>query len=105
MPVTNVSDAKAQLSALLRRVERGEEIVIGRAGRPVAKLVPFERAAEPRTPGALAGRIELADDFDELPADLAEAFGVPTRDGGLGDQDQGGDREARRPSRAGRGPR
>ena len=76
MPITNVSDAKANLSALLRRVQEGEEVIIGRAGRPIAKLVPFERVTEPRRPGALKGRIRIAKDFDELPADLAEAFGV-----------------------------
>jgi len=76
MPITNISEAKAQLSALIRRVEDGEEVVIGRGGRPVAKLVPFERLEEPRRPGALKGRIKIAPDFDELPDDIAEAFGV-----------------------------
>jgi len=76
MPITNISQAKAQLSALIRRVEDGEEVVIGRGGRPVAKLVPFERREQPRRPGALKGRIKIAPDFDELPDDLAEAFGM-----------------------------
>ena len=76
MPITNISEAKARLSSLLRRVEEGEEVVIGRAGKPIARLVPFERPARPRQPGALAGRIRIADDFDELPEDLAEAFGA-----------------------------
>jgi len=76
MEITNVTEAKAQLSALLERVVAGEEIVIGRAGRPIAKLVRFERPTEPRKPGTLAGRIRMADDFDELPEDLATAFGV-----------------------------
>jgi len=76
MPITNISEAKAQLSALIRRVEEGEEVVIGRGGRPVARLVPFDRGAERRKPGALKGRIRIAPDFDELPDDLAEAFGM-----------------------------
>ena len=76
MPITNITEAKAQLSALIRRVEEGEEVVIGRGGRPVAKLVPFERRAAPRRPGALRGRIKIAPDFDELPDDVAEAFGM-----------------------------
>ncbi len=76
MLITNVSEAKAQLSALIERVLAGEEIIIGRAGKPVAKLVRFERGEERRVPGALAGQIHMADDFDELPDDLQEAFGL-----------------------------
>jgi prevent-host-death family protein len=76
MSVTNISAAKAQLSALIERVVRGEEIIIGKAGKPVAKLIRFEGAAEPRVPGALKGRIRIAPDFDQLPADLLNAFGM-----------------------------
>jgi len=76
MPITNISEAKAQLSALIERVLAGEEVIIGKAGKPVAKLVPFERGSVPRKPGALLGRIEIAEDFDDLPADLKQAFGV-----------------------------
>ncbi len=76
MAITNISQAKTQLSALVERVLQGEEIVIGKAGKPVAKLVPFERLATPRRPGALAGQIVMTDDFDELPEDLAGAFGI-----------------------------
>lgn len=79
MTITNISEAKAQLSALIERVQAGEEIVIGKAGRPVAKLVRFERSDEPRRPGALKGQIRIAADFDELPDDLAEALGVTGR--------------------------
>jgi prevent-host-death family protein len=74
--ITNISEAKAQLSALVERVLRGEEIIIGKAGKPVAKLVKYERSEAPRLPGALAGKISIAEDFDELPEDIAEAFGV-----------------------------
>ncbi len=76
MTITNISEAKAQLSALVERVQAGEEIIIGKAGRPVAKLVKYERSDQPRQPGALRGRIRIAPDFDELPDDLAEAFGM-----------------------------
>ncbi len=79
MEVTNVSDAKAQLSALIERVRGGEEIIIGKAGRPVAKLVRYERSEDTRAPGALRGKIAIAEDFDELPDDLAEAFGMAER--------------------------
>jgi prevent-host-death family protein len=76
MSVTNISEANAQLSVLIERVVRGEEIIIGKAGKPVAKLIRFEGAAEPRVPGALKGRIRIAPDFDQLPADLLNAFGM-----------------------------
>ena len=59
-----VSEAKSQLSELLRRVEGGEEIVIRRGSRSVARLVP-ERPVGIAPPGALRGRIVVADDFDE----------------------------------------
>lgn len=76
MAVTNISEAKSQLSALVERVLAGEEIIIGKAGKPVAKLVPFERPAVPRVPGALRGKIVVREDFDELPEDLRTAFGM-----------------------------
>jgi prevent-host-death family protein len=74
--VVNMHEAKTHLSRLVERVEAGEEIVIGRSGKPVAKLVPYveEVPPRPRRPGAWKGRIRMADDFDELPADLLEAF-------------------------------
>jgi len=68
-------EAKSQLSRLVALAESGEEVVIQRSGRPVARLIAMER----RRPvadafGALRGQIELADDFDELPPELAEHF-------------------------------
>jgi prevent-host-death family protein len=72
----NVSEAKAELSALLEAVSRGEEVLIGKAGVPVARLVRYEGQAEARRPGAMKGKIKLAADFDELPEDLAVAFGL-----------------------------
>jgi prevent-host-death family protein len=67
--------AKSQLSHLVDLAAGGEEVIIQRYGRPVARLVPVQR----RRPvaeafGALRDEIELAEDFDELPADLAEHF-------------------------------
>lgn len=71
----NVHDAKTNLSALLDRVESGEEIVIARAGVPVARLVPAARAGVPRLLGQFAGQpFCIADDFDTLPDDMASAF-------------------------------
>lgn len=70
----NVHEAKTHLSRLLAEVEGGEEVVIGRAGTPIARLVPYRRRATPRRPGAWKGRVRIADDFDELPDDVAAAF-------------------------------
>jgi prevent-host-death family protein len=76
MHITNISEAKAQLSALIEKVLAGNEVIIGKAGKPVAKLVPYERSEETRHPGALRGKIKIAADFDDLPGDVAEAFGM-----------------------------
>ena len=70
MDSVNVHEAKTHLSRLLARVAAGEEIVISKRGRPVARLVPAGPVPKTRVPGAWAGRIEIADDFDdELPPD------------------------------------
>ena len=76
MIMRNISQAKAELSALIEQVLKGREVLIGKAGKPVAKLVPYSGAATGRTPGALKGKIKIADDFDKLPKDIAKAFGV-----------------------------
>ena len=76
MQIKNISDAKAELSSLIEAVQRGEEVIIGKAGKPVAKLVPYCGAKAARIPGALRGRIRIAADFDDLPADIAAAFGM-----------------------------
>ena len=62
----NVYDAKTQLSQLLTRVEQGEEIVIARNGRPVARLAPLEAKRPDRVPGLWKGKITIADDFDDF---------------------------------------
>ena len=70
----NVHEAKTHLSRLLERAAAGEEIVISRAGRPVARLVPYEARDRPRAPGSMRGAIWLAEDFDETPGWLLDAF-------------------------------
>jgi prevent-host-death family protein len=72
----NIHEAKTHLSRLVERVEAGEEITLARAGRPVARLVPYVRPAKPRTPGLWKGRIRLAPDWDspETNAEIAELF-------------------------------
>ena len=75
MRTVNVYDAKTQLSRLLESVERGEEIVIARAGRPVARLVPV-RTRPQRVPGGWAGRWTLAEDWDSTAVneEVADSF-------------------------------
>ena len=75
MIVVNVHEAKTQLSKLLEATERGEQVVIARANRPVAQLVPYERPALQL--GGFEDQIEISDDFDspevnDLVADLFE---------------------------------
>jgi antitoxin (DNA-binding transcriptional repressor) of toxin-antitoxin stability system len=57
-------------------VLNGTQVIIAKAGKPVARLVPYHGAAHPRTPGAMKGEIWMAPDFDALPDDMAEAFGM-----------------------------
>ena len=74
MTMVNMHEAKTHLSRLVDRVVQGEDVVIAKAGRPVARLVAYDEAAEPRRPGALKGQIWIADDFDELPPEILAAF-------------------------------
>lgn len=62
----NIYNAKTQLSQLINRVERGEEIVISRNGRPVARLAPLAEMKSDRTPGLLKGRIAIKAGFDDM---------------------------------------
>jgi prevent-host-death family protein len=72
----NIHEAKTHLSRLIERVEAGEEITLARAGRPVARIVPFRPKREPRMPGILKGKIWLAPDWDspEVNAEIAAEF-------------------------------
>lgn len=71
----NVYEAKTRLSQLIDEAASGEEIVIARAGRPVARLVPLEPRREPRKPGGLEGKIWMSDDFDDpLPEEIQRFF-------------------------------
>jgi prevent-host-death family protein len=73
METVNVHEAKTHLSRLLERVEAGEEIVVARNGKAIARLVPVGRVA--RRPGAMKGRIRIRRDFDApLPAPIATSF-------------------------------
>ena len=72
MEPVSIHEAKTQFSRLVARAEAGEEIVVRRRGIPVVKIVAYHAATTPRRPGALKGRIVLAEDFDETPAEFAE---------------------------------
>ena len=76
MVLRNISEAKSELSALIEAVQNGNEVIIAKAGKPVARLVAYHGPARPRTPGSMAGEIWIAPDFDTLPDDMAEAFGM-----------------------------
>jgi prevent-host-death family protein len=73
-PIVNIHEAKTHLSRLVERVEAGEELVIARAGRPVARLVPYRPRTTPREPGLWRGRVSLAADFDRTPESLLSEF-------------------------------
>lgn len=71
----NVLDAKTNLSRLLLKVAAGEEVVIARGGKPVARLVPYRGAPGKRVLGQDAGLVRIADDFDApLPDEVLEEF-------------------------------
>ena len=72
----NVHEAKTHLSKLLERVEAGEEIVVARAGRPVARLVPHVAPRGRRQPGSAEGKIKILPGFDEYDEQIARDFGV-----------------------------
>ena len=72
--VINVYEAKTNLSKLLDRVADGEELVLGRSGRPIARLVPYAKPQLPRQPGRLSGKVWIAPDFDETPEGVIADF-------------------------------
>ncbi len=70
----NIHEAKTQFSKLIEAVIQGEQVTIARAGKPVANLVPINKRPA-RKPGALKGKIKIADDFDApLPATVLADF-------------------------------
>lgn len=71
----NIHEAKTHLSQLVEDAARGDDIVIAKAGKPVARLVGIDQSRTPRRPGALKGRVTIADDFDApLPPEILEGF-------------------------------
>jgi len=73
----NVHHAKTHLSKLLAEVEKGHEIVVARAGKPVAKIIPFKEKKNRMTFGDWKGKIWIAEDFDApLPDELMKDWGL-----------------------------
>ncbi len=73
--ILDLDDATARLSQLVERAARGEEIIIAKAGKPLAKLVPLATRREPRKPGGWEGKVRIAEDFDApLPDELQADF-------------------------------
>jgi len=70
----NIHEAKTHLSRLVEQVEAGEEVVIARAGRPVARLVGLHVRIRPRVPGQWRGLVHLAPDFDAPDDDVLASF-------------------------------
>lgn len=79
MPMANIHEAKSQLSKLIEMAARGEEVIIARGGKPVARLVPYRPCTQPREGGQWKGRVKMSPDFDELPPDILDAFGAAER--------------------------
>ena len=77
MPETvyNLYEAKSSLSRLVDRAAGGEEIIIAKSGKPLARLGPLRRRVAQRTPGGWEGRVYISEDFDEpLPPEILSAF-------------------------------
>ena len=73
--IVNLYDAKTHLSKLIEEASSGSEIIIAKAGKPKARLVPIEKPPSKRRPGGWEGRVQISDDFDdELPADILAGF-------------------------------
>ncbi len=71
----NISEAKSKFSKLINQVIAGEEIIVAKSGKPVAKIVPIEKPTQNRKPGSAKGKITIADDFDApLPEEILREF-------------------------------
>jgi prevent-host-death family protein len=73
MIVVNMHEAKTNLSKLVKRAAAGEEIIVAKAGEPVAKIVAYDGPTKkPRVPGSMKGQIWMAPDFDEIPEEFED---------------------------------
>lgn len=74
MITANIYQAKTNLSKLIEQVESGKEIIIAKAGKPVAKLISYKQKLQPRKPGLLKGKIFVPDDFNEEDKEINKLF-------------------------------
>lgn len=71
----NIHEAKTHFSMILQQVEKGDEIIIANAGKPVARLIPFSERSSKRVPGTAKGKVRISKDFDApLPKSLQKLF-------------------------------
>lgn len=74
MQITNIHQAKTNLSKLIEKTQQGEEVIIAKSGKPVAKLVAYKEKLKPRKPGALKGKIFVPDNFNEEDEEINKLF-------------------------------
>ncbi len=74
MQVFNIHEAKTQLSKLVEKAQKGDEVIIARAGKPVAKLTSYKQTLKPRKLGLLKGKIFVPDDFNEEDEEINKLF-------------------------------
>lgn len=74
MQNANIHEAKIHLSKLIELAISGEDVIISQAGKPLVRLVKYERISQPRTPGGWRGHITIADDFDEELPEINKMF-------------------------------
>ena len=73
--IVNINEAKTHLSKLLARVRNGEEVIISKAGKPIAKIVPLADKPKKRIPGSAKGKVIMEKNFDvPLPKHILKAF-------------------------------
>ena len=74
MKKANLQEAKAQLSKLIKLASQGEEVIICNAGKPVARLIPFEQKKSKRMPGGWEGKVKISENFDQIPEKFMKNF-------------------------------
>ena len=76
MVIANIFEAKTNLSRLIEQVLSGKEVIIARAGKPVAKLTAYNKKKKPRVPGLLKGKIFIPDNFNDESEEINKMFGI-----------------------------
>ncbi len=74
MPVFNIREAKTNLSKLIEKTSKGEEVIIARAGKPVARLSPYKEKLKPRKSGLWKGKVWMSEDFNDEDEEINRLF-------------------------------